>query len=293
MGESKITFADMVTKMIADGQLSAAEEMVIKKMIEEKQKKAGGQKGRCLADVVGAEIMEKLDEEDVKMNSLYQSVYRKCFEENRVGRKDSFKLSEAMIKKYQKDVTELYGLDEKEIAIFFEMLQAGLRILEEDGILDFAPDKNTFCRFKRQERKVSYISNPYSSGETGRIMEWTECHPTDSRGMALSLWFTGGIALTEIVNLTKKDCWGNVRTADSIMEFKEGLFNSSTRSGIVRKSLDLHPREVRHVFVIPRQDGSGWKRLTEKGLQRKLAYICQEIGITYKKIEKNEAIKLG
>lgn len=293
MDGSNITMADMVTRVIASGQLSPLEEVRIKKMIEEKQKKTGSQKGRCLTDVVKEEMIGRMGAQDVGIKDIYYSVFQKCFEENRIGRMDAFKLSDAIVKKYKKDVTELYGLSENELIIFMEMLHMGLEKMEIEGMIDFVPDPNIFQKFNVLEQRVSYIVNPYSNGETEKIMKWAECHPTDARGLAVSLWFTGGISLTDIVNLSKKDCWGNKRGLDSLMEFNEGLFNVRIRSGIVRKALDLHPRDVKYVFVVPRQDGSGWKRLTEKGLQRKLAYICQDIGISYKKIDRNEAIKLS
>lgn len=96
MDGNGITMADIVTKVIASGQLSAEEEIIIKKMIEEKQKKMGGQKGWCLAGTVGMELMQKMDTEDVRTREMYQTVYQKCFKENRIGRMDSFKLSESM-----------------------------------------------------------------------------------------------------------------------------------------------------------------------------------------------------
>lgn len=294
MDGSNITIADMVTRIIASGQLSPLEEVRIKKMIEEKQKKTGSQKGRCLTDAVKEEMVRRMGAEDVGIKDIYYSVFKKCFEENRIGRMDAFKLSDAIVKKYKKDVTELYGLSENELIIFMEMFQMGLEKMEIEGMLDFVPAPDIFQKIHVSGQRVSYIGNPYSNGETEKIMRWAECHPTDARGLAVSLWFTGGISLMEIVNLTKKDCWGNNKRAlDSLMEFNEGLFNVSIRSVIVRKALDLHPRDVRYVFVVPRQDSSGWKKLTEKGLQRKLAYICQDIGIPYKKIDRNEAIKLS
>ena len=112
-------------------------------LIEEKQK-MGGQKGRCLAEVVGAELMQKMDTEDTRTKVMYQNIYQKCFKENRIGRMDSSKLSEAIIKKYQREVIELYGLGEEEITVFMDMFQSGLEKLENYGILVFFSTKAHF-----------------------------------------------------------------------------------------------------------------------------------------------------
>ena len=284
-----ITLADMVTRLIADNQLSVEEEIKIKKMIEEKQRKRGG---KCLAEVIDAEMSIKLAGESMKMKSMYQSVYQKCFKETRVGNMDSFKLSEKVISKFRKSVSELYGLDENEMVFFMGMFQTGLNKMSDEGLLDFVPDKEMFQNFLHLKNKISYIDNPYTDEETGKIMEWVELHPTDIRGLAVSLWFTGGVSLEEIADLKKTDCWGGKGRAGGIMEFKTGLFDSGIRAKIVTKALSLHPRDVIYVFVVPRQDGTGWKKLTEIGIQKKLMYICKETGIVYKKIHKNEAVML-
>ena len=51
-----ITLADMVTRLIADNQLSVEEEIKIKRMIEEKQRERGG---RCLAVVIDTSLYIK------------------------------------------------------------------------------------------------------------------------------------------------------------------------------------------------------------------------------------------
>ena len=288
MEEKRIIMADIVTQMISSDQFSDEEETKIKMLIEERQRKREeSRSGKCLAEVIEAEIGAKLVLDDIKMKNMCQSVYNQCFKETRVGKMDSFKLTEKLINNFQKNVRDLYGLNEKEMIFFMGMLQVGLNKMAEDGLLSFAPDKEIFHDFVNAKNRTSYIENPYSPEETCKIMKWSEAHPIDVRGLAVSLWFTGGISLTEIVNLTKKDCWGN-----GIMKFEKGLFETGIRPQIVRKALDQRPKDVKYVFVIPRQDKSGWKRLNEFGLQKKLWHICKIIGIEYKKIDKNQAVKL-
>lgn len=292
MAEGMVSMADMVIQMIGSGQLSFEDEARIRQTIEGRQKGTGdGQKGRCLAGVIDSEMAAKMASQDTAMRNMFWSVYKKCFKDSRVGKMDASKLTEKTVNKFEKDVRELYGLDENEMVFFMGMFQVGLDKMAEEGLLEFVHDRQRFRDFIGSRHRISYIGNPYSSGETEKIMNWSELHPTDARGLAVGLWFTGGISLTEIVNLSKKDCWGR-RTADSIMQFDEGLFRVRRRAEIVRNALNLHPADVRYVFAIPRDDGSGWKRLTGMGLQKKLGCICRAVGISYKKIKEDEAIRL-
>lgn len=293
MEEGRITIAGMVAQMINSGQFSEEEEAEIQRLIEEKHKKGeDSHRGRCLAEAVKAEMMKKVDPKDIKMTDMYQTVLRKCFMETKAGNMDSLQLSEKAVRDFETEVRESFGLGENEKLLFMGMLQIGLNKLSGEGILNFAPDKNMFKRFADSRNGVSYIDNPYSSEETEKIMKWAKAHPADVRGLAISLWLTGGISLTEIVNLTKKDCWSGVRAEGSIMKFDKNLFKVTARSQIVWGSLRLHPKNVEQVFVVPKEDKSGWKKLTELGLQRKLCYICQDIGIDYKSIHRSEAIKI-
>lgn len=291
MEEDKITMAGMVTKMLNDGQFSTEEEAEIKEMIEERQKKRkDSHKSRCLAEAVEAEMTVKMEQGIKDIKRTYKSVFTKCFKETSAGNMDSRKLTEKTIRELDKEVMESFGLNETEMTFFRGMLKTGLNKMADEGMLGFVPNNSLFENLADSEYRVSYIENPYTQEETEKIMKWTGEHPADMRGLALNLWFLKGISLTEIVNLTKDDCWKG--TKNNIMKFDRDLFKVSTRSQIVWKALWLHSKEVQQVFVIPKEDNSGWKKLTELGLQRKLCYICQDIGIVYKSIHKNEAIKI-
>lgn len=293
MQENKITVADLITQAIDCGQLSDEEEAAIKRMIEEKQKRKEDKKYRCLAGEVESEMIKKLDPEDRKMMDIYQSVLKKCYKETCVGNMDALKLSEEIVDMFEREIRKTCGLSKREEIFFMGMLQVGLNKLSGEGALNFTPDRDMFKNFMNLRQEISYIENPYSESETEKIVKWVEAHPADIRGLAINLWFSGGISLTEIVNLTKKDCWNGAKKGDSIMKFDRNLFKVSSRSQIVWNSLRQHPKSVECVFAIPNSDKSGWKKLTELGLQRKLCCICQDIGINYKSIRKNEVIKLG
>lgn len=290
METNKFTVTDIIIQIISDNQLPLEDEIKIKEIIERKHKKEDGRKDRCLADVIKSEIIGKMSAKDSKIKNISKAVYKKCFMKSGIGNTDSSELTEKKIKEFEKTFRSSSVLNKDERICFMALLQTGLNILSNSGMLGFVPDKKMFDKFLNSEHIINYIENPYSEEETEKIMKWAEEHPTDVRGIAVSLWFTKGISLTEIVNLTKKDCWNGVREKDSIMMFDKNLFNSSIRSEIVWKSLNLHPKEEEDVFVIPKKDGRGWEKFTEGGLQKKLWYICKEIGITYKRIYPNEAI---
>lgn len=294
MKEDKASVVDRVTQIITDNQLSPDEAIRIKEVIEKKQRKINDSYSeKCLAEVIDLEMARVLAPEDIGINNVCYSVYKKCFKDTRVGKANCSALSEGVIKKFEKNIRELYGLNEKETAVFEKLLYLGLSKLKNEGLLDFVPDKEMFGDAVDLKYKSSYIKNPYSPEETDKIMQWSKRHSADVRGLAISLWFTGGISLTQIVNLTKKDCWGSVRKSrNSIMEFEDRMFYTDQKMQILRNALDQRLRDVKYVFVVPRKDGSGWKKLTELGLMRKLYYICIDLGIAYKSIHKNEAIKL-
>ncbi|MDE6052482.1 MAG: DUF787 family protein [Lachnospiraceae bacterium] len=294
MRKNEVTVAGMIMQMINSNQLSDEEEILIRRTLDEKQGRRECHYGnRCLAEAVETEMTEKMEQGIIKIEKMYNSVFGRCFKETSVGTMDSHKLTEKTIRKFEKEVEESFRLNKNEMIIFKSMLKSGLNKMASDGMLDFAPYNSLSGNPTDSGYRVFYIENPYTQEETEKIMKWSQNHPADVRGMAVSLWFAKGITLTEIVNLTKKDCWEGVRTKDSIMQFEKDLLKSRVRAEIVWKSVKLHPKEVKEVFVIPKQDGSGWKKLTEWGLQRKLWFICQDIGIVHKRINKNEAIKIN
>lgn len=295
MDENKRIVVNLINQLMNDSQLSDEEQLLIKNMMLDRQKKReDDQKGRCLAEAIDLEMSRILAPEDINMNNACYSVYEKYIKNSRLGKLDCSKLSESKIKKFEKNVRELYGLNEKEIVIFRELFQLGLNRMAKEGLLNFDPYLEMSDDFSGFKYRTSYIENPYSEEETAKIMQWSEYHSADIRGLAVSLWFTGGISLTQIVNLTRKDCWGNTRKSrNSIMEFEERMFYTDQRMRILRKAIDQRLRDMKYVFVVPRKDGSGWKKMTEKGLKMKLWHICKNIGIEYKGIHNDQAIKLN
>lgn len=249
-------------------------------------------RGKCLASVVDKGIREYEDDDHSfeKYRDFYLNISKKCFWETETGSMEAAVLSSKIIGKFIIEIEEQYGLSEIEKYAFMQLLQIGLNKLEDDGILKFSPDRLMFRKFAASKSAVSFIRNPYSEAETEKIMEWARSHLADVRAQAVSLWFTKGLTLIDIVTLTKKGCWG--KCEERVEREGSELFRASFRTEIVRRALDTHPKDVKYVFSIPSADYSGWERLTEKGLLIKLKAICKKTGIVYKQILINEAIKL-
>lgn len=250
---------------------------------------------KCLATA----IVEKVAENDgiikshIKCRNLYLSILKKCFWETETGTINAEKLTSKIINDFIILVREEFGLKEYEECVYMQMLQMGLNKLEDEGLLKFNPDRLMYRKYAASKVSISYISNPYSEEETEKILEWAKTHPASVLTQATSLWFTKGLTLEDIVNLTKRNCWDNRRNSECIRREGIELFRSPIRAEIVRRALNTHPSKVEYVFSVPTSDGSGWRKLTERGLLINLKHICKELGICYKPILTNEAIKLN
>ena len=90
------------------------------------------------------------------------------------------------------------------------------------------------------------------------------------------MWlFSGDISIKQIVNLKKKNC-------------NEDVLKKWNSKKIIEKALQLHPEEEEYIFMVKKE--GRWTKLTVRGVQIKLYYICEEIGIEYKKIHRDDAI---
>lgn len=277
-----------IKEFIIANRLSMAEEYDLWDMLGNRM---DGSK-KCLAIVIDREIRGYENEKCSfgKYRSLYLSILKKCFWETETGSMEAAILSPKKIEEFIVEIREQFSLEGIEEYAFMQMLQIGLNKLGDDGNLKFSPDRLIFRKFVASKNSVSFINNPYSEAETEKIMEWSKTHPADVRAQAVSLWFTKGLTLIDIVTLTKKDCWG--RHDERIERAGIELFQISIRGEIVRRALDTHPKDVKYVFSVPSSDYSTWEGLTERGLLIKLKAICKKTGIVYKPILINEAIRL-
>ena len=284
----KVDMFLQIKKVIMTDGLSVAEEY---KLLDILRSRING-KSKCLASVIDQEMRVYEDENFVFDNyrDYYLNITKKYFWETETGIMQATMLSGKIINEFIIEVKKQLGLKGEEEYAFMQLLQIGLNKLEEDGSLNFSPDKLLYRRFVASKRPMTFIKNPYSEAETKKIMQWADSHPADIRSLAITLWFTKGITLHDIVSLTKKDCGG--RRGKSIERGGVELFPSPIRSKIVKRALATHPSTVEYVFSIPKADYSGWEQLTEQGLLIKLSRICKDTGIQYKQILVNEAIKI-
>lgn len=288
MGKESITY-QKITEFIAEKNLSVYEEYMLQNFLDRTIKNDR----KCLASA----IVKKIEENDtalieyIKHKDLCLFVLEKCFWETETGTMEAEKLTLKVINDFTSKVIEKFGLKAHEEILFMQMLQMGLSQMDDEKILKFSPDRMLYRKYAASKVDISYISNPYTKEETKKIMDWAKYHPADVRAQAVSLWFTKGLTLKDIATLTKKECWG--KPEERIARNGIQLFCIPIRSKIVRRALDTHPPKVEYVFSVPNSDGSGWKKLTEKGLLINLKYICKQIGIIYRPILVNEAIKLN
>lgn len=284
----KVDMFLQIKEIIMADELSVAEEY---KLLDILSGRING-KSKCLASVIEQEMRVYEDEKYVFDNyrDFYLHITKKYFWQSKAGILPAAMLSAKTIRDFIFEAKKQLGLEGNEEFAFMQLLQIGLNKLEEEGELNFSPDRLLYRKFAASKSTMTFIKNPYPEAETQKIMQWADSHPADIRALAIILWFTKGLTLHDIVSLTKKDCGG--KRGKSIEREGVELFLSPIRLNIVKRALATHPSTVEYVFSIPKADYSGWEKLTEQGLLIKLSRICKETGIPYKPILTNEAIQL-
>ena len=147
--------------------------------------------------------------------------------------------------------------------------------MAEDDMLGFVPSNHVYRDYLVPGWDIQYIYNPYTNEEMERINEWIDLHCDDIRGLAVGLWFCGGISLEEIAGMKSEDC-------------QISIYRKWEKAQIISKALKLHPKDERYVFMAIKK--GKLEKLTAQGFQMKLYHICNELGIVYKKINRDEAL---
>ena len=273
--EDKITvLCQIVRQIIDDNQLP--DEAEIRKILEEKVKTKEEDSKICLASIIEKELVCAIKSGQIceENAGMYWSVFEECFEKNEIGKIPAAELSDMLIKKFVLQVGKTYEINRTRIKCFTGMLQTGLNKMAEEDMLDFVPVKHA-KEYLGSKIVIQYINNPYTPGETERIKEWIELHPSDIRGLALGLWFAGDVSMEEIANMKMED--GH-----------KDIFKKWKRARFIINALKLHPENKDYVFMAI-NDGR-LEKLTSQSFQMKLYHICNRLGIGYKKINRNEAI---
>lgn len=272
--DDKITIiCKMVRQIINEYKLLDEDE--VRRILEEKGKKEED-RGICLASVIENELEKAIQSGQIceEHVGLYKSVFEKMIRESEIGNMPAKELSDILIKKFVLQAGKVYEVDRTRLKCFTGMLQTGLNKMAEEDMLDFVPVKHA-KEYLGSKIVIQYINNPYTPGETERIKEWIELHPSDIRGLALGLWFAGDVSMEEIANMKMED--GH-----------KDIFKKWKRARFIINALKLHPENKDYVFMAI-NDGR-LEKLTSQSFQMKLYHICNRLGIGYKKINRNEAI---
>lgn len=270
--------------LINENVLSKEEEYQIKDCIEKRKRR------RCLAGIIDDELILNVKSgmiSDCAKEKNY-SLYKRCFLESRIGNMDASELSEMIIREFIEEVEESFGLDDYEMQCFMGLLQYGLNRMADENILNFVADRRVYRHYIEAERGVIFIDNPYSFSETESIKVWIDRHPDDIRGLALGYFFTTDVSLTEIVHMEKADQSENSLISPDIVKINKNVRISKEKARIISKALKKCPPKEMNIFMV--QKRGKWQKLNEKGIQLRLYHICQELGITYRPIGKNEAL---
>lgn len=301
MEDDKITMYDMVTQVIKNGQFSVEQEDALEIMLAgRKEKREEERLSRCLYGILKKEIDAKVDNGEIKLSTAkrYGPVIRKCFC-GEYGNMDVSEISEEILHDFITEVHESSGLSRNEMFMFMSLLRKILGKMSEDGILGFDPSKNLFVNHIENTPGTKLIDCPYTNNEQAAICKWIVSHLSDVRGLACGLWLIGGDGLSphRIINMKKQDAWKygmdglNAQDADNdIFDFDPAANRAKARGNVITKALSLYPEETGYVFMVPKKESGGWKKLSESSLQIKMNWICAAVNVPFRSFHSNEAI---
>lgn len=296
--EKKITIYDMIAQVIRGNQISLNEEEQLRDVLngrwEEREKE---RKQRTLLGILEEEMDIKLKSKEFKPATVkrYKPILRRCFSGS-YGNMDAAELTEEILYDF---ITEVYeaGLSRNEMYMFMRLLKKALSKM--NGILKFTPSPNLFINHAEMAIGTRLIECPYSPEEQKAITRWIIDHSSDIRGLACGLWLVGGDGLSpdKIIGLKGQDTWkycidglNKQNTINDVFDFDSNINRANAREHIIQKALSLHPEDAKYVFMVPKKESEGWKKLSGPALQIKMNWICNSLNIPYKPFHGNEAI---
>lgn len=298
MEKEGITVYDMINQMIRDGQFSANQEDALGMMLaDRKEKREEERLSRCLYGIVMHEMDVRVSSGEVKQSTAkrYRPVIQRCFN-GKYGNMDAAEINEEIIQEFILEAIESYGLDRNEMSAYMRMLKQGLREMEKKEMLSFKPPKSLFTNHFEYISGTKLIDCPYAGKEQLDIGQWIASHPTDARGLACGLWLLGGDGLSpdKIINIKGQDAWkycpDGLKAGDGILDFDPDERRAEARKSIIETAMKIHPEETSYVFMVPKKESKGWKKLSGPVLQTKMSWICSSLNIKYKAFHHNEAI---
>lgn len=298
--KEKITMFNMITQVIQDNLLSSSEEDLLINILQKRAAvRETERKNRCILGILEQELALKLKNGELKPTTIqrYKPIIHRCFS-GTYGNMDASELTEEILHDF---ITEIYesdvGLNRNEMYMFMSLLKKALEKMNE--ILNFTPSQNLFINHTEMTIGTRLIKCPFSFDEKKVLFQWVAEHSSDIRGLACGLWLIGGDGLSpdKIMELKSQEAWkycidglngGNEIT--DIIDFNANIDIAAVRGKIIQKALSLHPEDTSYVFMIPKKESDGWKKLSGSALQVKMNWICTDLGIRYKSFHNNEAI---
>lgn len=297
MEGKETTMADLITKVVQEGQLAADEEDRIWELLaKRKEERLRVKSCRCLADFVTREVGKLMADEILEAKRRTERLFRHCIRETRIANLDMSELSDTEIQKLIILATESVEMSKDDRLLLMTMLQMALNAAGRERGQGINTLKNILHDFKQAENKIKYIKNPYTGGEMQKIIGWLDNNTFDVRGLAVDMWFTGGFTPEEIVGLRKDSlmdadgiCISNPTVVRKNVA-EDYIALAGRRGRIIRDALKLHGDEdLEYIFMV--DDGEGWKKMLDRSIQLKMSFVCRELGITYKPIKCKEALK--
>lgn len=295
MEKSVVSMLDLVTGMIKGGQLRSDEEASLRELLVERDH---AQEGMSLAGYIEREADKVLDIKVDWLREMQARVFRYCIRGSSIADKSPVELTEGDIHKFIVRTMVSYEMDRNSWYLFLVMLQQALDAMSNEGVLSFSPPKVMGQLFWEQDQRKHRIERPYYGPEWRKIREWLEQNPQDVCGLALSMWFAGGISPGEITELRKSylmDSDGGYSSNPSVLR-KNGsedyLKLTRKRSLIIHAALDMYPGVDRE-YIFMTKGKRKLKKLTKTDMKEKLESICREVGVKYKPFKCSDMILWG
>lgn len=295
MEKNGVGMCGMIACIIQDGQLSVDEEDALRKLLVQRSHE---RRCRSLSEYIQRESRKYADIAGDEVREVQERLYRYCIIGRDVGGKPVSDLTEDDVRKFIILTVKSYEMDRKSWFVFLSMLQMALNAMANEGVLGFEPPRRMYEDFSKVVKRKRSVEKPYDGDDWERIKGWLEQHPKDVRGLALALWFEGGISPEEIAGLKKSDlldCSGGYSDDPVVVKknaAEDYLLLSDQRKQVIRAALELYPgMDQEYVFM----DWCGGKleKLAKTSLQPKMASICRQAGVQYKTFKCTDMILWG
>lgn len=296
MEKREIKMFDMVTGVIQDGQLSIDEEDSLRKLLVERDHARGC---RSLVEYIMREARKAADILADDVRERHSRLYKYCIRGSRVGDQLVGDLTEDDIRKFIIQTAVLYEMDRNSWFVFLGMLQMALNAMSREGVLGFKVPEMLQNDFSEAVKRKRCVEKPYSGDEWERIKAWFEQNRQDVRGLALALWFEGGISPEEIAGLKKSNLMDvNGRYDDENPAVvkrntaEDYMVLNMRRKRIILDALKLYPgMEREYIFMV--ENNGMLEKLSKTSLQPKMVSICRQVGVDYKSFKYTDMILWG